>query len=349
MIKGRGAQININNRFLKEAFVREHDEGIDDYTLIGKDTKFYIDHPKKLINPVVSPDIGLSYSMNPYQGCEHGCVYCYARNSHEYWGFGPGLDFEKKIIIKKNAAEALRQFFNKKNYVPAPIMLSGNTDCYQPIEKKMEITRELLKVCLEFKNPVSIISKNALVLRDLDLLTQLAQNDLVQVMISINSLNEELRRKMEPRTVTAAKRMSVINKLSLAGVPAGVMIAPVIPALNDHEIPKIVELASENGAIKVGYIIVRLNGAVGMIFKDWLEKQFPDRTRRVMNLIAECHGGKVNDSQYFRRMKGSGSMADSIRQLYELSVRKFMKPNAGFTFNTTMFISSSGSQLDLFK
>ncbi|MCH8330940.1 MAG: radical SAM protein, partial [Bacteroidetes bacterium] len=231
----------------------------------------------------------------------------------------------------------------------APIMHSGNTDCHQPIEKKMEITRELLKVCLEFKNPVSIISKNALVLRDLDLLTQLAQNDLVQVMISINSLNEELRRKMEPRTVTAAKRMSVINKLSLAGVPAGVMIAPVIPALNDHEIPKIVELASENGAIKVGYIIVRLNGAVGMIFKDWLEKQFPDRTRRVMNLIAECHGGKVNDSQYFRRMKGSGSMADSIRQLYELSVRKFMKPNAGFTFNTTMFISSSGSQLDLFK
>ena len=319
--KGRGAQVNPHNHFFKSDYVKEHVEGIDDWEEKDSKTTFIFGDAKSVVNKVDSPDVGMAYSLNPYQGCEHGCTYCYARNSHEYWGFSAGLEFERKIIVKKEAPQLFRKFLEKKGWDAGIISLSGNTDCYQPAERRFKLTRQLLQIALEYKQPVGMITKNALILRDLDILKEMAQEKLCMVYVSINSLNEDLRLKMEPRTATAAQRLKVVEQLSAAGIPVGVMVAPLIPGLSDHEIPAILKAIAERGATKAGYTVVRLNGAIGGIFKDWLEKNYPDRFNKVWHMIQSCHGGKVNDSRFGERMRGNGNIAQLINDTFKLHCR----------------------------
>lgn len=344
--KGRGAQIKSGNRFLKNQYVTDHIEGLDEPLLESPETQIFHESPKKIVNKVTSPDLGFGYSMNPYQGCEHGCIYCYARNTHEYYGFSAGLDFESKIIVKKNAASLLEQQLLNKNWNAVPIMLSGNTDCYQPQEKKYLITRSLLKVLANYRHPVGLITKNSLILRDLDLLQDLAKDNLVHVMISITTLNEDLRRMMEPRTASSAKRLKTIEELSKTGIPVGIMNAPIVPGLNHHEIPAIMRAASEQGALTAGMTVVRLNGSIGKIFEDWLRKNFPDRFDKVWNQICSLHGGDVNDSQFGRRMAGDGNIADSIHQLFRASKKKYFSGKQLPPYDLTKF--RKGGSLGLF-
>lgn len=347
-IKGRGAQKNIHNPFLRNEFVREHWEGIDEEPEALPDTVFLKEHPKKIINKVDSPDLGLVYSLNPYQGCEHGCIYCYARNSHQYWGFSAGLDFEKKIIVKVNAPAILEEQFRSPRWDPQPVMLSGNTDCYQPAERKFGITRKILEVFLKYRHPVSIITKNSLILRDLDILKDLQAQGLVHVNISLTSLNEDLRQKLEPRTASSVKRLKTIEALAKVNIPVNVMIAPIIPALNNHEIPEIIKQSAEAGASSAGYTIVRLNGSIGEIFTDWARKQFPDRAEKILAQVKECHGGTLNESRFGIRMKGEGPIADSIAQMFRLAVSKYLKGRKTPSLNRSAFIRSDKGQLRLF-
>lgn len=347
--KGRGAQINPNTRFQQNHYVQEHVEGLDEEFLHNEKTEIIYTYPKSIINKVESTDIGLGYSLNPYQGCEHGCIYCYARNSHEFWGYSAGLDFERKIIVKKNVVELLEKHFSQKTWKPKPIMLSGNTDCYQPVEREMELTRKILQTCLKYKHPVSIITKNSLVTRDIDVLSELAKHDLVHVMVSITGTDEKMRQQLEPRTATYKNRMATLQTLAANKVPCGVMVAPIIPGINNHEIPTVIEQAASMGASSAGITIVRLNGTVAELFRDWLYKNFPDRADKVWNQISECHGGKVSDSRPGVRMKGEGKIAESIMQLYKLSKKRFM-PNGGeFKFRVDEFNYKAGdTQLSLF-
>jgi|SRR6185437_3141186 len=347
---GRGAQVNPHNQYLKTSYVQEHWEGIDEVDLLqNKKTQYITVYPKTFVNKVTSPDIGAGLSMNPYQGCEHGCLYCYARNSHQYWGYSAGLDFEQKILVKPNAAKLLEEAFQKPNWEVMPIMLSGNTDCYQPVERKLGITRSILKVCLKYRHPVSILTKNTVILRDLDVLSELAKHNLVIAMVTITSLDESLRQRLEPRTATYKNRLNVLKNLSERNIPCGVMMAPIIPQLTSHEIPNVIEAAAANGATRAGYTIVRLNGQIAMVFKDWIFKNYPDRAERVWHHIEECHGGSVNDSRFTKRMRGQGNIAESIKQLFKLSVRKFMGNPPAFSFNTSEFKSNGHEQLSLFE
>lgn len=319
--RGRGAQVNPHNKFLKDVYVKDHDEGIDDWEETDRKTSFIFENSKTIVNKVDSPDVGMAYSLNPYQGCEHGCTYCYARNSHQYWGYSAGLEFERKIIVKKDAPALFKKFLEKKGWDAATISLSGNTDCYQPAERKFKLTRQLLEIALEYKQPIGMITKNSLILRDQDILQEMARQNLCMVYVSINSLNESLRQVMEPRTTTAKQRFKVVEQLSKAGIPVGVMVAPLVPGLSDHEIPKILKTVAEAGAVKAGYTIVRLNGAIAQIFEDWLRKNFPDRFEKVWHMIQSCHGGKVNDSRFGDRMRGDGNIAKMIRDSFKLHCR----------------------------
>ncbi len=344
--KGRGSQIKSGNKFLKAQYVTDHIEGLDEPLLENPKTQIFQETPKKILNRVDSPDLGFGYSMNPYQGCEHGCVYCYARNTHEYYGFSAGLDFESKIIVKKNAARLLEQELLKPGWNAVPIMLSGNTDCYQPQEKKFEITRSMLKVLAQYRHPVSIISKNSLVLRDLDVLQDLASDNLVHVYISITTLDEELRRTLEPRTASSIKRLKTVEALAKANVPVGIMNAPIIPGLNHHEIPAILKAASEHGALNASMTIVRLNGSISILFEDWLRKNFPDRFDKVWNQICSLHDGNVNDSQFGRRMRGEGNIADAIHQLFRSSKKKYFAGKTMPVYDLTKF--RKGGMMSLF-
>ena len=319
----RGAGINPTNRFHEFFLSHEYVEGIDEWEAPDVQTKWFEETPKTVLSKNNSQDIHFDYSINPYQGCEHGCIYCYARNSHEYWGFSAGQDFESKIIVKKNAASLLEHAFLQKSWKPQPVALSGNTDCYQPTERKLKLTRALLKVFLKYRNPVSIITKNSLILRDLDILRELAALDLVHVSISITTLDEKLRQVMEPRTATAHKRLETVLKLREAGIPVNVMVAPIIPWLNHHEIPEIMKRAAQAGANNANYTVVRLNGAIASIFSEWVQKHFPNRASRVLEAIKSLHGGKVNDTTWKRRMKGGGNLGAIIKQLFETSRRKY--------------------------
>ena len=350
LIKGRGSQLNTKNKFLKQELVTQHIEGLDEELELNHATEYLLEHPKKIINKVSSPDIGSDYSMNPYQGCEHGCIYCYARNTHPYWGLSAGLDFESKILVKPEAPQLLEAAFRKKSWKPSAIMFSGNTDCYQPAERKWKITRGMLEVALNFRNPVSMISKNQLILRDIDILKQMAELNLVHVMISITSLDESLRLKMEPRTATAANRLKVVETLNANGIAAGVMVAPIIPGLNSHEIPAIIEAAANAGARGAGMTIIRLNDAVATIFHDWIHKAFPDRAEKVLRQIAACHGGQLNDSRFGKRMKGEGNEAEMIHNLFKNSVNRFLSGRSFPEFDLTLFRRPSvGGQLELFE
>lgn len=347
--RGRGAQLNTSNKFLKNTYVREHEEMLDEELLSDEKTQIFYENPKKIVNEVKSPDLNGMYSMNPYQGCEHGCIYCYARNTHEYWGYSAGLDFERKIIAKPNAPQILEKQLMNKNWKVMPIMFSGNTDCYQPIERKLKITRQMLEVLLNFRHPAGMITKNSLILRDVDLLQEMAKHRIVHVMVSITSLKEELRQKMEPRTATAKNRLKVIEQLSKAGIPVGVMTAPIIPGLNSEEIPDLIKAAADHGASAAGYTIVRLNGAVGDIFKDWIHKNYPDRAEKVLHHIESMHGGKLNDSRFGTRMRGEGNISRSISQLFKLSVKRHLSGRDKFEFDLTAFRRPGEvEQLELF-
>ncbi len=325
--KGRGAQFNTKNKFIVNETTQEHIEGIDDWVESTVHTQFIDVHPKTIVNKVESPDVGMMYSMNPYQGCEHGCIYCYARNSFEYWGYSAGLDFETKILVKKEAPQLLRKFLMNPKWECVPISLSGNTDCYQPAEKKFRITRQLLEVCLEFNQPVGIITKNAGILRDKDVLVKMAKKNLVSILVSITSFQDDLRRVMEPRTTTGKQRLRVIKELSDEGVRMGVMLGPMIPGLNEHEMQRIMKAASENGATFSTYTFIRLNGAIKFLFHDWLFKNFPDRADKVWHLIEKSHDGKVNDSRWGVRMRGEGPISELVRQQF-VKYNKLYKLNA---------------------
>ncbi len=350
--KGRGAQQQGNNRF----FELSHEERDDfkeycfkeDGGLEQPKTQFISTFPKTIVNKVTSPDVGMSWSLNPYQGCEHGCIYCYARNSHEYWGYGAGLDFEQKILVKKNAPQLLEKLFQKKSWQPEPIVLSGNTDCYQPIEKQLEITRALLEAFLKYKHPVGMITKNALIQRDIDILSELAKDNLIRVIISVTSLSEDTRRILEPRTASIKKRLETIERLTAAGIPVGVMVAPIIPGINSHEILPIVKAVSERGALKIGHTIVRLNGAIAGIFEDWIKQTLPDRADKVLHQIADCHGGSLNDSEYGRRMKGTGNIAAQINRQFEIAKNKYMSGRELPALNCDAFVRTDHGQLGLF-
>lgn len=317
--KGRGAQFNPDNRFN----TLHHDPDL----ILEEDTRFIATDAKTIVNKVDSPDIPMPYSMNPYQGCEHGCIYCYARNTHPYWGYSAGLDFEQKILIKHSAPELLKKFLKNKNYKPLPILISGNTDCYQPAELKFRLTRQLLEICLQYRQPVSLITKNALIQRDLDLLIPMAQKNLVQVLLSITTLDESLRSLLEPRTSTSTKRLNTLQALNSNGIPACLMMAPVIPGLTDHEIHDMARAARDHGAPDIYYSILRLNGDVAGLFEDWLTKNFPDRANKILKRTAECHGGQVGDSRFKVRMKGEGHFAEMIKNQFKQAKIKFSLPS----------------------
>lgn len=346
-LAGRGAQLNIKNRFLKNEATREHIEGIDDWDEPNVSTIYMEQESKTIVNKVESKDVGMSYSMNPYAGCEHGCIYCYARNVHEYWGYSAGLDFERKIIVKKNAAQLLRKFLMNKKWGATPIMLSGNTDCYQPAEQKYRLTRSLLEVCNEFNQPVGILTKNSWILKDKDVLQEMAKKKIVSAMVSITSFNEELRRVMEPRTTTASQKLKVIKELSSAGIRMGIMMGPMIPGLNEHEMQRIMKAAADNGATFTAYTFIRLNGAIKFLFHDWLYKNFPDRADKIWHLIEQSHDGKVNDSRWGIRMRGEGNIAEMVAQQYK-KYGKLYKMNAEEWSLDTSIFRRPGEQGKLF-
>lgn len=346
MQKGRGAQSNLTNRYSSLNYdEKEYAEDGDAPNLL---TKYIEVFPKTIVNPVKSKDVPLDYSMNPYEGCEHGCTYCYARNTHPYWGYNAGLDFERVILVKKNAPDLLRQTLSRKSWKPSPIMLSGNTDCYQPIERKLEITRQLLQLLLDHRHPVSIITKNSLIQRDIDILHEMAKLKLVNVVISITTLDEEIRRKMEPRTASAKKRLETVDVFSKAGIPVMVNIAPIIPGLTDIEIMKIAKAAADAGASGIGYNILRLPGEVEQVFTDWLEKAFPGRKDKILNQTKAAHGGQIQDFQSGRRMRGEGVIAHSIKQQIEIARNKFFRGRMIPELTSNLFDPKINGQISLF-
>ncbi len=344
---GRGSVINTQNRFSLYSYYDEKDirgENLQERTK----TKFIPVFPKSIVNKVDSPDIPFMYSLNPYQGCEHGCIYCYARNSHNYWGYSAGIDFEAKILIKQNLGQLLVDTFSKKSWVPLPISLSGNTDCYQPIEKKTKSTRILLELFLKYKHPVSIITKNALILRDLDIISELAKHNLISVAFSINTVDDRFRQKLEPRTASISKRWNAAKKLREHGVPVSILAAPIIPGLNDHEAFKMVAKAKEVDAFDIFPLVVRLNGDLEVLFSDWLHTHFPDRKEKVLNKIKSLHGGKVQNNTFGQRMRGSGLIADIIHQQFRVAKQKIGFHSRRFYHDCTLFVPPGGKQLSLF-
>lgn len=342
MIKGRGSQKALSNPFSQHSYqvdpnYLEHLSKEEENPFGDEKTNFTFVRAKSIINPVKSPDIGHAWSLNPYQGCEHGCSYCYARNSHTYWSLEAGLDFERQILVKENAVELLQKEFQKKTWQGEPIMLSGNTDCYQPVERKLGLTRKILEVFLHYGNPVGIISKNALMERDMDLLEALHQKQLLKVAISLNSLDENLRRKMEPRTASVTKRLKLIRTLSEKNIPCSVMIAPIIPGLNSHEIWSISEAVAEAGAYNISHTILRLNGQLAEVFLPWLESHYPERAKKVIKLVKSCHGGELNDSVFGRRMRGEGQLAQQIQQQINLARKKFFPNPPKFKYDRSHF------------
>lgn len=335
MIKGRGTSINSNNRFSKHQYVADEGERLEDVG--ASKTKIIEIHAKSILNQVSSPDIPMSWSMNPYQGCEHGCSYCYARTTHEFWGYSGGVDFENVILVKKDAPQLLAKKFMSRSWKGEPIMLSGNTDCYQPVERKLKITRGLLKVCQTHKNPIGIITKNSLVTRDIDILSDMAKDNLAQVTFSITSVDDSLRRILEPRTASVKSKLQAIATLTAAGVPVGVMMAPIIPAINSQEIMDVAEAVSSAGAIAMGYTVVRLNGCVEELFSDWLERHFPDRRKKVLTHIADCHGGDVQDSRFKTRMSGEGNYSDMIKQQFKLARNRYNLNKEKIVLNQSLF------------
>ncbi len=318
---GRGSSLRPQNRFESRSIemLLEELEELDDQdstTQRKLPTEFLEDSSQSIVSQNNSPDLKFRYSLNPYRGCEHGCSYCYARPTHEYLGFDSGLDFESKIIVKKNAAKLLRKFLAKPSWQVEPIAFSGVTDCYQPAEREFKLTRQCLKVAAECNQPLSIVTKNALVLRDLDLLQPMAAMNLVRVYVSVTTLDSKLARQMEPRTSSPAARIRTIETLVDAGIPTGAMIAPVIPGLNDSEIPEIMKTISSAGAQVAGFVLLRLPLNVLPVFEDWLNRTRPDQAAKILNRIRQTRGGQLNDSSFGQRMTGQGEIANQIRTMF---------------------------------
>jgi DNA repair photolyase len=319
-IHGRGAAHNPGNRFERASYVPEADDpGLDPSVPA---TQFFKDYSRSIIATNDSPDVGFDASINPYRGCEHGCVYCYARPTHEYLGLSAGLDFESKIFVKHDAPQLLRRELMSPRWQPRPLGVSGVTDAYQPVERRLQLTRRCLEVVLEFRNPAVIISKSHLVTRDLDLLSALTRHDAAALFLSITTLDSDLARVLEPRASQPQGRLDAIAEAARAGVPAGVLIAPVIPGLNDHEMPAILEAAVAAGARFAGYVLLRLPYAVAGLFEKWLEQHFPEKKDKVLSRIRDLRGGKLNDPRFGSRMRGEGVLAQTISDFFKLASRK---------------------------
>jgi len=344
-LRGRGAVTNPPNRF--EKIRLERDEDWDPNEDPSLKTQFLRDLSQTIISYNDSPDISFNASINSYRGCEHGCSYCYARNTHEYLGFSAGLDFETKIMVKENAPELLRRELSSPKWKPQLLAMSGVTDCYQPIERRLQLTRRCLAVLAEFRNPVGIITKNHLVTRDLDLLRELADHRAVMVHLSINSLDSELARRLEPRAASPRLRLAAIEGLAEAGIPVGVLVAPVIPALNDHEMPAVLAAAKSAGAGWAGTEILRLPLTVAPVFEKWVDQNFPERKEKIFGRIRAIRGGKLNDPRFGSRMRGEGIFADQISQMFHVARRKAGLNEHGPELSTAAFRRPEGAQLGL--
>ena len=342
--RGRGAASNPPNRFEPIRLEPDADWNPDEDPLPR--TQFFKDHSRAIIAYNDSPDVGFEASVNPYRGCEHGCIYCYARPFHEYLGFSSGLDFETKIMVKEDAPELLRNELSSPRWKPRVIAMSGVTDCYQPVERRLKLTRACLKVLAEFRNPVAIVTENFLVTRDVDLLSELARHQAAAVYISLTALDTELRKVMEPRTSPPAARLEAIKRLSQAGIPAGVLVAPVIPGLTDHEIPALVAAAAVAGAKFAAHAALRLPHAVAPLFGQWLATHFPEKRDKVLNRIRVLHGGKFHDAEFGRRMRGEGIFADQISQMFHVACRRAGLSGQGPELSASAFRRPAGPQLE---
>ncbi|MEO1143132.1 MAG: PA0069 family radical SAM protein [Pseudomonadota bacterium] len=336
--RGRAATLNPSSRFDKHSR-HVFDDGwqtLDE--LPPFKTSVQVEKPKTVIAKNDSPDIHFDRSINPYRGCEHGCIYCFARPSHSYMGLSSGLDFETTLFAKPDAARLLRQELSKKNYKPRMLAIGTNTDPYQPIEKQWRITREILEVLEETNHPVGIVTKSALVTRDIDILSRMASKGLAKVAISITSLDRRLARAMEPRAATPGLRLKAVRELSAAGIPTSVMVAPVIPALNDHEMERILDSAKAAGAQEAGFILLRLPREVSPLFRDWLLQHYPDRYRHVMNLLRAMRGGKDYDAEFGKRLRGDGPYAWQIGRRFEIACRKYELNETKHRLDLTQFV-----------
>ena len=316
---GRGADSNTLNRFEQLSIELELEDGEEPRKV---PTRFYRDDSKTILAENNSPDVGFRFSLNPYRGCEHGCAYCYARPSHEYLSFSAGLDFETRIMVKARAPELLRDKLSSRSWQPQVVALSGNTDCYQPVERKLEITRRCLQVFAEFRNPVSMLTKSDLVMRDIDVLKQLAAHDAIAVNLSVTSLSSELAGKLEPRAARPHRRLKAVEALAAAGIPVGVLIGPVIPGLNDTEIPAIVAAAASAGAQWAGWVMLRLAQPLPQLFDEWLETHYPERRMKVWSRIRDVRGGKDSSTEFGQRMVGQGEYAQQLQALFHAAHRK---------------------------
>lgn len=345
-IHGRGASDNPPNRFEKIDYQPDPDSPDDERP--APRTVFYRDASRTVITTNDSPDVPFEASINPYRGCEHGCSYCYARPSHEYLGMSAGLDFETRILVKEDAPELLRKELSSPKWAPKHIAISGVTDAYQPIERKLELTRRCLKVLAEFRNPVGVISKNRLVARDADILGELAHYNAAAAYLSITTLDREFARALEPRASTPELRLEAIRELTKAGVPVGVMVAPLIPGLNDHEVPAILQAAAEAGAKTAGMVLLRLPYGVAGIFEGWLEQHYPARRDKVLNQLRSTRGGNIYESRFGHRMRGSGTLAAHYEALFVAARRRAGLDTRGGELSTEAFRRPPGPQLELF-
>lgn len=347
---GRGAAFNPPNRFepLKTGTPPDL-AGFFEIPDPGQKipTRYYVDHSKTVLAKNDSPDLGFSYSINPYRGCEHGCVYCYARPSHEYLGFSSGLDFETKIMVKLDIASRLDRELSGRAWKPQTVVFSGNTDCYQPAERKLQLTRQCLEVFLKYRNPISLITKSALVQRDIDLLKALARWDLVFVVVSITTLRQDLAKTMEPRAAAPIKRLETIEALAMNGIPVGVNVAPIIPGLTDPEIPSILEEAAKRGASHAGYTIVRLSHSVKDLFLEWLHRELPEKAAKVIGRIKDLRGGKISESEFGKRIGGEGEFAQMIGQLFATSCQTLHLNETPLRLATEHFVRAHASQIPL--
>jgi len=343
--RGRGAQDNPKNRFTPLAYVPDEEVG---GAPPAQATELYCDTSRSIIAHNNSPDIGFDVSVNPYRGCEHGCIYCYARPTHEYLGFSAGLDFETKILVKTDAPQLLRQALASPRWRPQVIAMSGVTDCYQPIERQLRLTRGCLEVLAECRNPVTIITKNQLVTRDIDVLSDLARYDAVSVMMSITTLDDKLRRLLEPRASHPEHRLRAIQRLSEAGIPVGVLVAPIIAGLNETEIPAIIKAAVQAGAQRASYTHLRLPYGVAPLFEQWLDQHLPTKKEKVLNRVRSMRGGQLNESQFGKRMRGEGIFAEQIAALFKLACRQAGLVNTPLALSTDAFRRPLGPQLTLF-
>jgi DNA repair photolyase len=347
--KSRGALTNITGRFEKLDYESVDDGWEQDEEPQKIATVVSAETAKSIISRNKSPDVSFNASINPYRGCEHGCIYCFARPTHAYLELSPGLDFETQLFYKKNAADLLRQEFNKQSYQCEPISLGINTDAYQPMEKKLKLTRQLLQVLQEYRHPVAIVTKSNLVERDIDILAEMAQDNLAKVMFSITALDNKIKSTLEPRTASYQTKLSAMKKLNDAGVPVGVMVAPVIPFISDHHLESVLEASQQAGATSAGYVILRLPHEVRPLFKEWLQEHYPDRAKRVLNWLKAMHGGKEYRAEFGKRMTGSGHFASLLSQRFKLACQRLGLNLNRKKLDCSKFRRADNKQLSLFS